>query len=180
MFKITGDGFEDYEMSSYVSTGSSVYFDSNNIVVKQDVVDKVKNQALSDLETIKAAGLAKKDAKDIKSLVSPAYESNVTSDYNYYVVGDLHGTRRTTKAITLTDVKAEAKSTSFYVNSDGYQQISIKLSYKFNGNYDYTGYFSSSSTNYTGSGSTSSSYITYTLQDGKWGISDLNLEFYLS
>ncbi len=171
-FVVGGDLVEDFEYEQEY-TGDDDY-DPRNINLysrsykyKSSALEGLQKQAETDFNAMLKAALDNKDFNGASVNASQANRSNVENDYESYFRGRLHRSTYYFDTMNVTNFKATTTTKNL---SSGTPRVKVSLSYSSAGSYIYE----STGNKYVQSDrSTSSSYIYYVYEDGKWVVDDL-------
>lgn len=174
-FTVDGDIIEEleyeqeYDGDSYDPTRLNLL--NQNYKYKDSVISDLQKQAETDFNAMLKAALENKELGSTSVNISQTNKSAVESDYESYFRGRLHRSSYYFDTMNVTNFKATASGTTYsVVSSTGTPRIKISLSYTSAGSYVYE----STGNRYVQSErSTSSSYIYYVYEDGKWAVNDI-------
>ena len=135
------------------------------------MLSDLQKQAETDFNAMLKAALENKELGSTSVNVSQndKNKSNVESEYETYFRGRLHRASYSFDTMNVTDFKATTGGTTYSVDTySGAPRVRINLSYTSAGSYVYE----TTGNRYVQTGrSTSSSYIYYVYEDGKWAVS---------
>lgn len=171
---ISGDNIETCESVIKINgSGEVIYFNPQTLKTKDTVFGELKARAVSDLQKIIAAGVENKPFNSISDITDDKYIEAVYLNYTKYVLNALHSNFKSYTGMEASNIRAVPAFGGYMADAFGNQVVQIKLSYDLKGTYVYG---SLTDLSRQAAGSTSSSYISYSYDNGSWVISDFKLD----
>jgi len=176
--KIAGENVENYIKNVDIQSDEQAeYIAISDIMLNSDMVSNLQDKAISDLNTIKDAGLANKSFDQIKGLFVEDTTSKFEYTYRDFVINSLHSNSKEVSSLNITVASSRIRNTDYSVNVDNNLTLSVELSYTMEGTITAKGTGSNSR---PAKGSSTNAKITYSYTNGKWLISDWNISLEIS
>ncbi len=176
--KIAGENVENYIKNVDIQSNEQAeYIAISDIMLNSDMVSNLQDKAISDLNTIKDAGLANKSFDQIKGLFVEDTTSKFEYTYRDFVINSLHSNSKEVSSLNITVASSRIRNTDYSVNVDNNLTLSVELSYTMEGTITAKGTGSNSR---PAKGSSTNAKITYSYTNGKWLISDWNISLEIS
>lgn len=174
-FTVCGDIIEEYEYEQEYEGDdydvAKVNLLDKSYKYKESILSDLQKQAETDFNAMLKAALDNKEIGSTSVNIASANKSSVENAYESYFRGRLHRTSYYFDTMNVTNFKATTSGTSYsVVSTTGNPRVKVTLSFTSAGSYIYE----TTGNKYVQSErNSSSSYIYYVYEDGKWGISDM-------